>query len=221
MYTNIKPHLDGRWPPNQSVLFVAARENDCRSLGPGTRAVVWLQGCCFRCPGCVAKETLPFRGGSPTPIDVLADELVSLHGIQGITFSGGEPFMQARALTALIDRIRPRRDLSFMSYTGFTLDELRRKGEPDQLNLLSRLDLLIDGRYRREQHVTLRWRGSANQKVHFLSDRYVHLRSTVDQTVVTIDINIGADGRFGWVGIPPEGFRRQIEQSMRNKGIAI
>jgi len=164
---------------------------------------------------------LPFAGGSRPSIDALADELVAIDGIEGVTFSGGEPFMQAAALVALIDRIKSRRQLSFMSFTGFTLDELRAAGESAQLDLLARLDLLVDGRYRRDQHATLMWRGSRNQTVHFLSSRYSHLRNGVDQAVVSIDVTIDASGSFGWAGIPPKGLRKAIERGMADRSVSL
>ena len=219
MITRIEPNLEGRWPLTKTTLQVASMDAQCRSLGPGTRAVVWLQGCCFRCPGCIAPEMLKFRGGSPTPVEALADQLLALDGIDGVTFSGGEPFMQAPALASLIDRIRVRRDLSFMSYTGFTLDELRARGEQGQLDLLSRLDLLVDGRYRRDEHTTLLWRGSQNQQIHFLSDRHADLRSSVNHPTVSLDVTIDEDGSFHWTGISPKGFRQAIERGMRSRGV--
>lgn len=219
MITRIEPNLEGRWPLTKTTLQVASMDAQCRSLGPGTRAVVWLQGCCFRCPGCIAPEMLQFRGGAPTPVEALADQLLALDGIDGVTFSGGEPFMQASALASVIDRIRVRRDLSFMSYTGFTLDELRARGEHGQLELLSRLDLLVDGRYRRDEHATLLWRGSQNQQIHFLSERHADLRNSVDQPTVSLDVTIDEDGSFHWAGISPKGLRQAVERGMRSRGV--
>lgn len=221
MTTRIEPNLKGRWPLTKTTLQVASMDSQCRSLGPGTRAVVWLQGCCFRCPGCIAPEMLAFRGGSPTPVEALADQLIMLKGIDGITFSGGEPFMQASALASLVDRIRARRDLSFMSYSGFTLDEIRAGGEQGQLDLLSRLDLLVDGRFRRDEHATLLWRGSQNQQLHFLSERHADLRNCVNEPTVSLDLTIDEDGSFHWAGISPKGFRQAIERGMSSRGVMV
>lgn len=221
MTTDIRQGLTARWQPSPTTLRLARRTDRCCSLGPGTRAVLWVQGCCFRCPGCVAPETLPFQGGVPSAVEDLAWEILALDDIEGVTFSGGEPFMQAAPLATLIDLIKTQRPLSFMSYTGFTLAELQSAGDSEQLNLLARLDLLIDGRYRRDQHTTLLWRGSRNQQVHFLSDRYTHLRNRVDRPTVSIDVTIEADGSFSWAGIPPQGFRQAVEQNMKNRGVSF
>src|SRR5947207_12067562 len=103
-----------RWMENPNVIRLARRSNHCTVLGPGTRAVLWVQGCPFRCPGCVAPETLPFRGGEAVSVASLADELIGLPEIEGVTFSGGEPMSQAAALARLVDLVRTKRDLSFM-----------------------------------------------------------------------------------------------------------
>lgn len=219
MNSAIEPNLTGRWPQSTTALHVASMDKQCRALGPGVRAVVWLQGCCFRCPGCIAPEMLTFRGGSPMAVDALADELLAMDAIDGVTFSGGEPFMQATALASLIDRVREHRDLSFISYTGFTIEELRDRGEQGQMHLLSRLDLLIDGRYLRDRHTTLMWRGSDNQRIHFLSERHADLRNSVDEAAVSLHLTIDEDGSFHWAGISPKGFRQAVEDGLNSRGV--
>ncbi|MGO4426368.1 4Fe-4S single cluster domain-containing protein, partial [Streptomyces sp. MCAF7] len=144
-------------------LSVARTLDRCTVLGPGTRAVIWVQGCPLRCQGCVAAETLPFEGGTSRSVAELADWLCRLDGIEGVTFSGGEPFSQAGALAELLDAVRERSpDFGAMAYSGFRHEALRR-GDPDRLALLERLDLLVDGPYRARLHGSLRWRGSENQ----------------------------------------------------------
>src|SRR5437870_3480299 len=101
-----------RWLESSEVLHLARRTDRCTVLGPGVRAVLWVQGCPFRCPGCVAPETLPFTGGTEVRVDDLAGQLVALSAIEGVTFSGGEPMAQADALAALVDQVRTHRDLS-------------------------------------------------------------------------------------------------------------
>ena len=113
------------WPDNPDVLRLSNRSDRCTVLGPGIRAVLWVQGCPLRCPGCVAAETLPFAGGFEVRVQTLAEELLALPAdVQGVTFSGGEPTSQAAALCALIDALRARRDFSFFCYSGFTLEHL-------------------------------------------------------------------------------------------------
>ena len=69
--------------------------------GPGIRAVVWVQGCPFRCKGCFNERFQPFSPATGIPVDTLAGTILALPGIDGVTFSGGEPFAQAGPLAEL------------------------------------------------------------------------------------------------------------------------
>lgn len=187
-------------------------------LGPGVRAVVWVQGCPLRCPGCVAPEGLPFEGGTVWSVEALADRLGALPAeVTGVTLSGGEPMAQAGPLAALVDRLRVDRDWSVMSFSGFTLDRLRR-GTPAQRALLARLDILVDGPYVESRHADLLWRGSANQGVHFLTDR--HTAPVEDRGA---GVEVAVDGlSVTWTGVPPEPhFRQRFEAAMAARGVTI
>lgn len=209
------------WPDAVDVLHLARRSNRCTVLGPGVRAVLWVQGCPLRCPGCVAPETLPFAGGEVAQVSRLAEELAALQGIEGLTFSGGEPMAQAAPLTELVDQVRACRDLSIVCYSGFPLEYLRSNGTLPQHELLKRLDILIDGPYLRRRHTTLRWRGSDNQQVHFLSPRYRHLAPMAQERGAWIEFEFDAQETLHWMGIPPLGFRAAFEQQLDRIGVLM
>jgi anaerobic ribonucleoside-triphosphate reductase activating protein len=202
-------------------LSVARKLDHCTVLGPGTRAVLWVQGCPLRCRGCVAAETLPFEGGTAYTVDELADWLCWLPGVEGVTLSGGEPFSQAGALAELLDAVRARRpDFGAMAYSGIRYEALRRGGR-DRRALLRRLDLLVDGPYVAARHASLRWRGSANQRLIVLTDRYAHLRSQPD-TSAGVEVSVEADGSFSWAGVPPTpGFREGLETHLAARGFVL
>lgn len=202
--------------------IVVSRTLDmCSVLGPGIRAVIWVQGCPLRCEGCVAMETLPFDGGSVMPVAGLAAWLIGLDGIEGVTFSGGEPFAQAGSLALLLDKVRQARpDFTALCYSGFTYAALRRGGD-GQRALLDRLDLLIDGPYQRGKHGNLRWRGSSNQEIISLSDRYGETDLTPDASQ-GIEFTLGLDGTVSWAGVPPEpGFRERVESGLLGRGFGL
>jgi pyruvate formate lyase activating enzyme len=73
--------------------------------GPGLRLVVFLQGCPFRCLYCANPDTITFDGGTPTETDEILRMAVNQKPFfgkrGGITFSGGEPTMQAKELLPL------------------------------------------------------------------------------------------------------------------------
>jgi anaerobic ribonucleoside-triphosphate reductase activating protein len=201
-----------------ATVEIARVEEHTDVLGPGTRACVWVQGCPQRCPGCVATEMLAFGAGRSTDVDVLAQRLLSLDEITGVTFSGGEPFSQAAALENLCSTLRGARpEISLMSYTGWTLERLQSRGTPTQRSLLGWLDLLIDGRYVERRHASLRWRGSSNQRIHFLTERHADLRHAPD---VSAGMEFKIDrGAYRWTGVPPvTGFRSSFDGRLRELG---
>jgi anaerobic ribonucleoside-triphosphate reductase activating protein len=143
--------------------------------GPGHRFALWFQGCPLRCPGCCNPAMLPFEGGRSESVADVAGQVrdaAGRHGVEGITLLGGEPLAQAAGAAALAGRVREM-GLSVMVFSGYTLEEIRQGPDPSWRTLLERTDILVDGPYLHEQpEARRRWIGSANQGVHFLTDRY-------------------------------------------------
>jgi anaerobic ribonucleoside-triphosphate reductase activating protein len=203
------------------VLSISKRAARTGVLGPGIRAVVWVRGCPLRCEGCVAPEDLPFTGGERHAVADLAAWLDGLPGdVTGVTFSGGEPMAQAGALSALVERIRRARDWSVMSFSGYTIEHLTRYGSDDQRRLLGQLDILVDGPYLASRHADLLWRGSANQRLHFLTDRHQPPAPEHDRSA-GIELHV-ADDEVRWIGVPPvPGFRAGFESAIDDQGIRL
>lgn len=150
-------------------LSVHMREPAVHTLGPGVRYALWVQGCPRRCPGCVAPEAQALDGGTELETGALAWEIL-LSGAEGLTISGGEPFLQAEALAELIRTVRRKRDLGVIVYTGYVYEELL--ADPAARALLEETDLLIDGPYVKELDDGKSLRGSSNQRVIPLTERY-------------------------------------------------
>jgi anaerobic ribonucleoside-triphosphate reductase activating protein len=161
--------------PSEVFLQIAQLVPCTEAEGPGRRFAVWFQGCPLRCPGCCNPEMLPFAGGETWwAADMLGQirRAVDRHAIEGITLLGGEPLAHAVGAAALAGLVRPLQ-LSIMVFTGYTLEEARQLPEPAVQELLGLTDILVDGPYVRELPETRRrWIGSANQRIHFLTDRY-------------------------------------------------
>ena len=137
--------------------------------GPGRRYAVWVQGCTLACPGCCNPEMFAPRGGELIDVAALVEEIAATPGIEGLSILGGEPLQQAAPVALLAAEVRAR-GLTVMLYTGYTVDEIT---SAEGRALLAACDLVVDGRYVREQPETRRrWIGSANQRLHFLSARY-------------------------------------------------
>jgi anaerobic ribonucleoside-triphosphate reductase activating protein len=184
--------------PSPSALLLHSFLPASTANGPGRRAVLWLQGCSLGCPGCFNPTTHPFEGGETVLVEDLVGRLAGLPDIEGVTISGGEPLQQRPALLELLRRLRQTTALSVLVFTGFTWDEVHCFPEAEEL--LSRIDVLLAGRYERNQHLALDLRGSSNKTVHFLSSRYgpedLH-------TVPVAEVVIEPDGDVIASGIDP------------------
>ena len=143
---------------DSTEINIAGIARDSIVDGEGLRLTVFTQGCPHRCPGCHNPETQPLVGGTIAELD--ANPLLT-----GLTLSGGEPFLQPCALLPLA-RAAHARSLDVWSYTGYTLEELEARRNPDIDALLAEVDVLVDGAYRAEERdLTLHFRGSRNQRV--------------------------------------------------------
>jgi len=140
--------------------------------GPGRRFCIWFQGCNKHCKGCFAKETWDFKAGEEYYVEKLFELIKTQKGIEGVTFLGGEPFEQAKELSQLAKLIK-NENLSVLCFTGYTFEELKSKKSPEINELLSQIDLLIDGGFEQENFDLSRpWVGSSNQRFLYLTDRY-------------------------------------------------
>ena len=153
-------------------LRVAQMVPDTEAEGPGRRFALWVQGCTLRCPGCCNPEMFAAERGQLMDPSELGARIASTPGIEGLTVLGGEPFQQAGAV-AVACRVARQAGLSIMVFSGYALEELRVQPAPEVAELLSLVDVLADGRFERDNpERRRRWLGSANQRLHFLTNRY-------------------------------------------------
>jgi anaerobic ribonucleoside-triphosphate reductase activating protein len=186
-----------------------------RTLGPGQRFAIWVQGCCFSCRNCISPDWVPVKEAMLVQPEKLANLILSTPGTQGITISGGEPMLQAEALLELLVLLKQQQDLSIICFTGFTLEQLRTKYDPSINGFLQIIDVLIDGQYIPELNDNQGWRGSSNQVVHFLSPRYQAEASLFLERKRNIEIHLRNDCAL-MVGIPPQTFEGMLEQTLHN-----
>lgn len=111
--------------------------------GPGTRFVIWTQGCPFKCDGCFNPATHNLNGGTETEIEKLAIIINQTKDIRGITLSGGEPLLQAESVCNLLDMIDKKLDV--LLFSGFTFDEV--KSDECKMRTLYKVDATLLGRY--------------------------------------------------------------------------
>lgn len=137
--------------------------------GPGTRMVLWVQGCPFRCPGCQNPDYLNYQLNYVVTVKQVWEIFKKTPDLDGISFSGGEPFAQAVALADLARLIQVH-GKTVVCWTGYQLEQLQSSAIKGATDFLQHIDLLIDGPFIQEKKDSSVLRGSQNQKLHFLSN---------------------------------------------------
>jgi len=201
------------------VLNIAAICPATHALGPGLRAVLWVQGCIFHCPGCVAPDWIPIRPARLARPEEILPELISDTRITGLTFSGGEPMLQAAGLARLARLAREQRDLDIICFTGFQKSFLEKSPPgPGVMDLLDQVDVLIDGPYISRLNDDKGLRGSQNQRIHFLTNRLAGF--DFENIPRRVEIKL-SNGQAFLVGVPPvrldEAFNRAVDKANRMK----
>ena len=144
---------------------------------------IFVQGCPHHCKGCHNPQTHSFDGGKEVSTSDLFETITSNTLLDGVTFSGGEPFAQAKPLVELADLIKQNTNLNIVTYTGYTFEEIITSNNLDWIALLNSTDILIDGKFIEDlKSYELRFRGSSNQ-------RYIDVKqSLLQHKVVLADI---------------------------------
>lgn len=169
--------------------------------GPGLRAIVWVQGCSLLCTSvCLNSHLLSASGGVPVTPHDFASAVVALRrdycDLEGLTVLGGEPFDQAEPLAQALRVVR-QHGLSTMVYSGHTLIDLER--HEGARALLGETDVLVDGPFiPTEYDETLIWRGSRNQRILCLSERYspADIERAIERQRRSIFISVGGQDTF-------------------------
>lgn len=169
-----------------------------RSLGPGLRYAIWLQGCPFHCDGCITPQASPVEANKIYTTDSICKDIIA-SPCDGLTISGGEPFLQAEGLQKLLETVHQARpDLTVIIFTGFLKENLL---GAEALAVLTHTDLLIDGPYNKALNDGKGLRGSSNQKFHFLTNRLLPWKEEIVSGKRSLEISF-KNGVIEAVGIP-------------------
>ena len=162
--------------------------------GPGSRSVVWAQGCFRNCPGCFNPDSHDPAGGREYSIGQIM-EMIPFESIRGVSFSGGEPFLQAELFAELAALIK-RQGKDILVYTGYRLEELEKSGSINIRALLGLTDILIDGPFEKDIPPEHPWAGSGNQRIIKMENGKAVGRFSTADGMVSIDseIHIMEDG---------------------------
>ena len=203
-------------------LTIARLKQNSKVLGPGSRAVIWFHGCSKDCPHCIAKEMNAAPPQFEHSASTLYEWLKNIEEIEGITITGGEPFEQdIEALETFLQLVKnDSRRLSVMCYTGKLLTEIQ--DDKNVAHVLEYIDILIDGVYTHGLNGGHKWRGSSNQKIYPLNEKYTQIVSKAESDFDRgIEIGLSANMQFELTGIPDKGFMKNLEQKLQEKGYSL
>lgn len=132
--------------------------------GPGIRMAIFFQGCLHKCEGCHNPGSWPMYGGEKVDTNDLMKKMANDPLLDGITLSGGEPFLQPQPALALA-RFARQKGLSVWCYTGYTFEQIN-EWQDNRKTLLQNIDVLVDGPFKlEEKSLDVPWRGSRNQRL--------------------------------------------------------
>jgi anaerobic ribonucleoside-triphosphate reductase activating protein len=194
-----------------------------RTLGPDSRMVVWTVGCPRRCMGCSNPELWAADDKKEIPLSKvfgIIDAISAAYGLDGITITGGEPFLQLLELEKLVAYCRSKTE-DILVYTGYKLDELKRLDDTGTAaRILGMISVLIDGEYLDDLNDGSALKGSSNQRIHILKKKFrapyeaaMHQKRTVE--------NFLYGSSLISVGIHEKGYHDRIQDRLKEQGITF
>jgi anaerobic ribonucleoside-triphosphate reductase activating protein len=181
-------------------------------LGPFKRFGIWTQGCLKKCNGCISPNSRPLDEGFLIKESELIKKIISAE-VEGITVSGGEPFLQAEALVDIITGVRKLKNIGVIVYTGYKFSELKSSNCNCVTALLKATDLLIDGEFVESLNDGLSLRGSSNQNICLLTDRYREQLNLYGMSGRKIELFVNERGECRYYGIPPCNIREFVQEN--------
>lgn len=159
--------------------------NDSIVDGSGIRMAVFTQGCFHNCKGCHNPQTHDINGGYEESVQSIYEKFASNPLLKGITLSGGEPFLQAEKLVELCKSVKAMKK-DIWAYSGFLFEELKADVVKSSSELLSFVDVLVDGKFENDKlDLNLWYRGSSNQRIVDVQ------KSLAENMVVLIEFDDG------------------------------
>ncbi|NLK29295.1 MAG: radical SAM protein [Clostridiales bacterium] len=200
-------------------MYISHYVKNTSVLGPGKRFALWLQGCKKQCKGCIFPEGQgEVTKGKWISTEELLDIIQSVKGIHGITISGGEPFLQIDELMDLCRQVKEHTKLDIILYSGYRFEELEAKYRDRFYKICSYIDILIDGEYVEALNDNQAYRGSSNQTIHMLSDKYKPYLDQMNQLRNrTVELKMNSTGELVMIGIPYKGFQDDLIHKMVNQ----
>lgn len=169
------------------IKFNVAAINRCSETeGMFKRLTIWFQGCNIHCKGCGNPDYQPLEIRHLMSLDEIVsviEKAKEQFGIEGVTYTGGEPTLQ-QGLPILTEKVHAL-GLGVISFTGHKYEEVK--------DVLIGCDLVLDGAYDETKPEKKRkLLGSENQRILCLTDRYKDKTDWFYSEIKTVEVNIGS-----------------------------
>lgn len=150
-----------------------------KTLGPGNRVGIWVVGCNQNCIGCMSPELRDCSQGVEVKPEKILELLREIENVDGVTISGGEPFLQVKELISLVELISDHVEKDILIYTGFQLKELEQTYPMEMEVLKKRISAIVDGPYIEAMNRGRGLMGSENQQTYIYHnfDKYRDIRT--------------------------------------------
>ena len=158
-----------------------------KTLGPGNRVGIWMNGCNRGCTGCISPDLQIYDASKEVTVNELMKMIRCIEApIDGFTISGGEPFLNPMTLKALVQSLASICD-DILIYTGYKIEELRAQENEAVDSILNICAALIDGPYIKELNDDKGLRGSSNQRclIFKYHDKYQGIEN-LDRTLQNV-----------------------------------
>ena len=199
-------------------MYIARILYPVKTLGPGNRIGIWFAGCTHRCQGCSNPELWERREEYRTDfrqIMRLVNSISGQHQVDGFTITGGDPFEQPEALGQLLPELRWISN-DILVYTGFEFEEIKDRYS----TIIDDIAVLIDGRYVEELNKEEALRGSTNQRIFILDERYTEQYTQYIMTSKGQVQNFITPTGVISVGIHRPGYEETLDSKLSEKGLA-
>jgi len=188
---------------SQEIIYINLIHYPLYVLGPKKRVGIWFDGCSFGCEGCISKHTWEQKEQNRDIVSKIVDKVCKFNSSR-VTITGGEPFEQPKALLVLLKELRSRGVDDILVYSGYKFSYLR-----DNFgDIIELIDVVIDGRFDKNQESIEIYRGSSNQKMYILNNNlksiYEAYKNSTKRELQILDKN----NQFYILGIPKIDFIR-------------
>ncbi len=190
------------------------------ALGPGHRLVIWTAGCPLRCHECITPELQDMKSGKLINVDKLFHYITSLScEFDGITITGGEPFIQSAHLSLLWKQLKKNfLHWNLIIFSGYSRQQW--KNNRSAAKLLKQCDVLIDGPFIADKPGKYPLLSSANQSIIYLTTEGKKMQPEIEQQSFNM-ANFGMAHDNSWlIGIIDKNNRTQLHKQFINKAQA-